>query len=156
MEEEVFEFFKLGHVRLHESSLVEHLAPGLQPPQLEAEAAQEPHGRGRQLHGLEVLGHGLHVRGLEHHGHHGAGAADAAQEPLDRGPDVVLPRRHLQDLLHPHPQRRGLGEEGGHGGVRGGDERDLGGPDLGVELCKRLIGEVVQSRRRPLLGPSPG
>ena len=24
------------------------------------------------------------------------------------------------------------------------------------ELCKRLIGEVVQSRRRPLLGPSPG
>ena len=23
-------------------------------------------------------------------------------------------------------------------------------------LCKRLIGEVVQSRRRPLLGPSPG
>ena len=25
-----------------------------------------------------------------------------------------------------------------------------------VLLCKRLIGEVVQSRRRPLLGPSPG
>ena len=23
-------------------------------------------------------------------------------------------------------------------------------------LCKRLIGEVLQSRRRPLLGPSPG
>ena len=27
---------------------------------------------------------------------------------------------------------------------------------FGVELCKRLIGEVVQSGRRPLLGPSPG
>ena len=25
-----------------------------------------------------------------------------------------------------------------------------------IELCKRLIGEVVQSRRRPLLGPFPG
>ena len=25
-----------------------------------------------------------------------------------------------------------------------------------LELCKWLIGEVVQSRRRPLLGPSPG
>ena len=25
-----------------------------------------------------------------------------------------------------------------------------------VELCKRLIGEVVQSWRGPLLGPSPG
>ena len=24
------------------------------------------------------------------------------------------------------------------------------------ESCKRLIGEVLQSRRRPLLGPSPG
>ena len=27
---------------------------------------------------------------------------------------------------------------------------------LKVVLCKRLIGEVVQSRRRPLLWPSPG
>ena len=25
-----------------------------------------------------------------------------------------------------------------------------------AQCCKRLIGEVVQSRRRPLLGPSPG
>ena len=25
-----------------------------------------------------------------------------------------------------------------------------------VVLCKRLIGEVVQSKRRPLLGPFPG
>ena len=30
------------------------------------------------------------------------------------------------------------------------------GPRSPLELCKRLIGEVVQLRRRPLLGPSPG
>ena len=35
-----------------------------------------------------------------------------------------------------------------------GDDRLQGQWD--VMLCKRLIGEVVQSRRRPLLGPSPG
>ena len=29
-------------------------------------------------------------------------------------------------------------------------------PSLQVSAAHRLIGEVVQSRRRPLLGPSPG
>ena len=41
---------------------------------------------------------------------------------------------------------------------RGGDNLIRGNKDKSVCSCaaNRLIGEVVQSRRRPLLGPSPG
>ena len=34
------------------------------------------------------------------------------------------------------------------------EEREVG--ELRTSAANRLIGEVVQSRRRPLLGPSPG
>ena len=52
---------------------------------------------------------------------------------------------------------------GGHAGVApgmrksgpGGAGRGEGG-GLSGSAANRLIGEVVQSRRRPLLGPSPG
>ena len=43
----------------------------------------------------------------------------------------------------------------GHLAVLGvGDE--VGGHGVLINAANRLIGEVVQSRRRPLLGPSPG
>ena len=57
---------------------------------------------------------------------------------------------------------------GRHGRLRPGPGRPVGGnmtPDTSQCVCRgsvtnsaanRLIGEVVQSRRRPLLGPSPG
>ena len=35
-------------------------------------------------------------------------------------------------------------------------EENIGIYNLQVSAANRLIGEVVQSRRRPLLGPSPG
>ena len=45
----------------------------------------------------------------------------------------------------------------------GADRRDARAPtlvewqdDIETSASNRLIGEVVQSRRRPLLGPSPG
>ena len=43
------------------------------------------------------------------------------------------------------------------GGARG-QGRQVGQPRAGIVIsaANRLIGEVVQSRRRPLLGPSPG
>ena len=50
--------------------------------------------------------------------------------------------------------------QGRHVGVyigREGDaERDWPWPHIVTSAANRLIGEVVQSRRRPLLGPSPG
>ena len=33
---------------------------------------------------------------------------------------------------------------------------DKGNLSVGISAANRLIGEFVQSRRRPLLGPSPG
>ena len=56
-------------------------------------------------------------------------------------PDKVIPGP-------PRPPARGAGELGL--AERGSRDVTLLGP--GVEQCKRLIGEVVQSRRRPLLG----
>ena len=35
-------------------------------------------------------------------------------------------------------------------------EWQIDGVEGSPECCKRLIGENIQSRRRPLLGPSPG
>ena len=58
---------------------------------------------------------------------------DTANESLHSRPDVDLVGDDLKDLLDPDAKGGGLGEEGGHGGVRGGYERDLGGPDLGAD-----------------------
>ena len=55
------------------------------------------------------------------------------------------------------------GGDGADGGGRVGGRQGLGGVlvttlvvSVLVSATNRLIGEVVQSRRRPLLGPSPG
>ena len=55
------------------------------------------------------------------------------------------------------------GGDGADGGGRVGGRQGLGGVLVTtlvvsglVSAANRLIGEVVQSRRRPLLGPSPG
>ena len=66
-------------------------------------------------------------------------------------------------------QRQRAGPAGGAGGGRGeggalpghegagpgGDQADCH-VTISSSAANRLIGEVVQSRRRPLLGPSPG
>ena len=64
-----------------------------------------------------MLRHGLNIRGLEDNGHGGVRPPDAADESLDRGPDVDLAGDDLEDLLDPDAEGGGLGEEGGHGGV---------------------------------------
>ena len=52
-----------------------------------------------------------------------------------------------------HLRHRGIRGQGRHrGGQRGGQVRG----DVVSSAANRLIAEVVQSRRRPLLGPSPG
>ena len=55
---------------------------------------------------------------------------------------------------------RGLRQElgGGHLAGREAHQRPAAGPPRQVtnSAANRLISEVVQSRRRPLLGPSPG
>ena len=55
--------------------------------------------------------------------------------------------RHSEDT---EPEEEGEGEGGE--GKRYGKRIDL----IRNSAANRLIGEVVQSRRRPLLGPSPG
>ena len=59
-------------------------------------------------------------------------------------------------------QRRGEAALGGREGEAGGQDQGApGGRNITPShpfnsAANRLIGEVVQSRRRPLLGPSPG
>ena len=77
-----------------------------------------------------LLGH-LHARALGQLGHEGEAARGAEVEP---GPLVILVQGGVLVLL-----------------------RHV--PNLGwvfASAANRLIGEDVQSRRRPLLGPSPG
>ena len=40
--------------------------------------------------------------------------------------------------------------------ARGGDDEKGSQKSVQTSAANRLIGEVVQSRRRPILGPSPG
>ena len=47
-------------------------------------------------------------------------------------------------------------EHAGRGGEQGRGRLQRGGGGHRGSAANRLIGEVVQSQRRPLLGPSPG
>ena len=88
----------------------------------------------------------------------GQGAAVGGLVRLPRRVRALpLPPRHplLRPLLHgvPAPEQE-KPEHGRHlpAGARVRKPRQA----VQVSAANRLIGEVVQSRRRPLLGPSPG
>ena len=73
----------------------------------------------------------------------------------DPGPHGGRPAREVDQELGPAPVTAGAGGRGvrGHRAVPGTSACYC--TAVKISAANRLIGEVVQSRRRPLLGPSP-
>ena len=81
----------------------------------------------------------------------GAGRGQAEDDRRVGLPQALQARGRAQGLPGPGPEaapraQRGAGEVG----------PSILFQDVSISAANRLIGEVVQSRRRPLLGPSPG
>ena len=93
----------------------------------------------------------IHRLGSQHRDVHGDGG-DAGQERGGGGRQPLQPRLHRQ-VSAPQLQLSPRQARAQRGQVI---EHNICPATLSISAANRLIGEVVQSRRRPLLGPSPG